>query len=59
MTETTVVIMLPIIIKDASDVETPQNFMDTGNIAPWEKGAIAWRVRTHFHLENKFLADHL
>jgi hypothetical protein len=38
MTETTVAIMLPIIIKDASDVETPKNFMDTGNIAPRDRG---------------------
>lgn len=56
---TTVAIMLPVIVKDASDVDVPEYSLDVENIVQWEEGVIARGVRTHFYLENKFLADHL
>ncbi|EXJ92113.1 hypothetical protein A1O3_00663 [Capronia epimyces CBS 606.96] len=54
-----VAVMLPVIVKDAADGVKPEYDMDVKAVADWADGVQAVGVRTHFYLENKFLADRL
>ena len=55
----TVAILLPVIVVDASDAHEPVYSMDVEKDVPWRDGVKASGVRTHFYLDNKFLADKL
>ena len=56
-----VAIMLPVIVRDTSEAEgvEPEYEMDVAKCADWAKGVEAVGVRTHFYMENKFLAENL
>ncbi|KAK5280557.1 hypothetical protein LTR40_006185 [Exophiala xenobiotica] len=54
-----VAILLPVIVKDAAKGVKPEYEMDVKRCASWQSGVEAVGVRTHFYLENKFLADKL
>ncbi|OAL38040.1 hypothetical protein AYO20_02492 [Fonsecaea nubica] len=58
-TGTKVAILLPIIVKDAAEGVQPIYEMDVNKAARWPQGVQAVGVRTHYYLENKFLAEHL
>ena len=55
----TVAILLPVIIKDATSTTAPEYAMDVTAAAAWAPGVRAVGVRTHFYLDNTFHADHL
>lgn len=46
-----VAIMLPAILKDATETEKPEYSMDVENIVQWADGVQARGVRTHFYIE--------
>ncbi len=48
---TTVAILLPVIVKDATETEAPEYAMDVAAAAPWAKGVDVRGVRTHFYLD--------
>lgn len=50
-TGTKVAVLLPVIVRDASEAETPLYEMDVEAAAEWEEGVDARGVRTHFYLE--------
>ncbi|KIX09638.1 uncharacterized protein Z518_00719 [Rhinocladiella mackenziei CBS 650.93] len=54
-----VAVLLPIIVKDAAEGIKPEYEMDVGKVARWSEGVQAIGVRTHFYLDNKFLAEKL
>ena len=54
-----IAIMLPVIIRDTSEGVEPEYEMDVTKCAAWAEGVQAIGVRTHFYMENKFLAEHL
>lgn len=54
---TKVAILLPVIVKDASEAEAPEYSMEVGNAAEWVEGVDARGVRTHFYLDVS--SDHL
>ncbi|PQE15364.1 Zinc-binding dehydrogenase protein [Rutstroemia sp. NJR-2017a BVV2] len=56
---TKVAILLPVIVKDATDDEAPQYSMDVNSAAPWAEGVEARGVRTHFYLQNEFFKNKL
>lgn len=45
-----VAVLLPVIIKDASETEAPEYGMSVDKSADWADGVIARGVRTHFYL---------
>ena len=53
-----VAIMLPVVVRDASE-GSPEYEMDVSKCADWAEGVEAVGVRTHFYMENEFLAEHL
>ncbi|EXJ94017.1 hypothetical protein A1O1_02410 [Capronia coronata CBS 617.96] len=56
---TRVAILLPVILKDAAEGVKPEYEMDVEKVADWADGVVVSGVRTHFYLDNKFLAEHL
>ena len=46
-----VAVMLPVIVKDATETEAPVYEMDAGKCAKWEDAVDVRGVRTHFYLE--------
>ncbi|KAG0276263.1 hypothetical protein BGZ96_003394 [Linnemannia gamsii] len=56
-----VAVMLPVIVKDASEEEEPVYEMDVSKCLPgkWADGAIVHGVRTHFYLQNEFFKEKL
>ncbi|KAG9255167.1 chaperonin 10-like protein [Emericellopsis atlantica] len=58
---TRVAIMLPMIIRDATEEEEPLYESNPANVLPgeWAEGVILRGVRTHFYLENEFFKDTL
>ncbi|OAQ26849.1 GroES-like protein [Linnemannia elongata AG-77] len=56
-----VAVMLPVIVKDASEEEEPVYEMDVSKCLPgkWADGAIVRGVRTHFYLQNEFFKEKL
>jgi NADPH:quinone reductase-like Zn-dependent oxidoreductase len=53
---TKVAILLPVIVRDASDTEAPEYSMDVQASADWAEGVIAGGVRTHFYLNVRCIA---
>ncbi|CAH0059709.1 unnamed protein product [Clonostachys solani] len=56
-----VAIMLPVIIKDATEDQEPEYEMDVSKVlvGQWAEGVIPRGVRTHFYLQNDFFKEHL
>ena len=48
---TTVAVLLPVIVKAASETEKPEYEMDVEKVVKWADGVIVKGVRTHFYLE--------
>ncbi|KAL6716215.1 hypothetical protein ACLMJK_005781 [Lecanora helva] len=57
--ETTVAVLLPVIVRDASETEAPEYSMNVQSAAQWSSGVIVKGVRTHFWQDNAFLRDNL
>lgn len=56
---TTVAILLPIIVRDASATQAPEYTMDVTTAAPWKQGVRVIGVRTHFWQDNLFFKERL
>jgi len=56
--DTIVAIMLPVIVVPADENQAPEYEMDVGGFG-WKRGVKARGVRTHFYLDDEFLAKHL
>ena len=54
-----VAVLLPIIIRDATDTDEPKYTLDAQAAASWAEGVEVFGVRTHFYLDNSFHAEHL
>jgi len=54
-----VAIVLPVIVRDAGETQTPIYEMDVCAAAEWEEGVEVTGVRTHFYLENAFFKENL
>ncbi|KAF9096260.1 hypothetical protein BGX27_001139 [Mortierella sp. AM989] len=56
-----VAVMLPVIVKDATEEEEPVYEMDVSKCLPgeWADGTIVRGVRTHFYLQNEFFKERL
>ncbi|CAM1507142.1 Fc.00g067830.m01.CDS01 [Cosmosporella sp. VM-42] len=56
-----VAIMLPVIIKDATEETEPEYEMDVSKclVGEWADGVITRGVRTHFYLDNEFFKEKL
>ena len=54
-----VAVLLPVIVRDATEDEAPEYLMDVAQSAEWAEGVETAGVRTHFYLENEFHAEHL
>jgi NADPH:quinone reductase-like Zn-dependent oxidoreductase len=48
---TIVAVMLPVILKDATQTEAPEYEMDVSKVLAWPEGVQAIGVRTHFYLQ--------
>jgi NADPH:quinone reductase-like Zn-dependent oxidoreductase len=46
-----VAVLLPVIVRDASETEAPEYAMDAQSVAPWKPGVVVRGVRTHSYLE--------
>ena len=56
---TTVAVLLPVIVRDASETEAPEYAMDVETAAKWKEGVVVKGVRTHFYQDNVFFRDQL
>ncbi|CZR62473.1 related to Zn-dependent oxidoreductases [Phialocephala subalpina] len=54
-----VAVLLPVIIKDASETEAPEYGMSVEDSANWAEGVVSRGVRTHFYLKNGLFKDKL
>ncbi|KAK1981814.1 zinc-binding dehydrogenase [Colletotrichum cereale] len=54
---TKVAVMLPVVIKDPTEIEAPIYQMTEPAEGQWKDGVIVKGVRTHFYLKNKFFKD--
>lgn len=54
-----IAILLPVIVRDAGPGVQPMYEMDVEKSADWKQGVVPVGVRTHFWLDNKFLAENL
>ena len=54
-----VAILLPVIVRDASETEAPEYAMDVESAAEWKQGVVVKGVRTHFYQDNAFFRDNL
>ena len=48
---TVVAVMLPVVVRDATDDTEPEYLMEVGDAVKWKDGVDARGVRTHFYLE--------
>ncbi|XXG96865.1 hypothetical protein Hte_003156 [Hypoxylon texense] len=55
----TVAVMLPIILKHATDEEPPEYAMDAQSSAQWAEGTVVRGVRTHFYWQNEMFKEKL
>ena len=46
-----VAVLLPVIVKDASETEAPLYEMDASKSVSWQEGVEVKGVRTHFYLQ--------
>ncbi|KAI5926486.1 GroES-like protein [Camillea tinctor] len=56
---TTVAVMLPVILKHASDTDAPEYSMDASTSASWVDGVNVRGVRTHFYWKNEMFREKL
>ncbi|KAI0379670.1 GroES-like protein [Hypomontagnella monticulosa] len=56
---TTVAIMMPVILKHATDEETPEYSMDASTSAQWAEGVTVRGVRTYFYYRNELFKEKL
>ncbi|KAI1439526.1 GroES-like protein [Annulohypoxylon stygium] len=56
---TTVAIMLPVIVKHATEEEAPEYSMDASTSARWAEGVNVRGVRTHFYWKNDLFKEKL
>ena len=56
---TIVAVLLPVIVRDASEVEAPEYAMDVEAAADWREGVVVRGVRTHFYQDNPLFKEHL
>ncbi|KAK4692377.1 hypothetical protein P7C71_g4812, partial [Lecanoromycetidae sp. Uapishka_2] len=56
---TKIAVLLPVIVRDASETEAPEYAMDVESAADWQDGVEVRGVRTHFYQENAFFKEHL
>ncbi len=54
----TVAVLLPVIIKDATRDEAPEYGLDAASAAPWKDGVDVRGVRTHFYLDVSLHPSH-
>ncbi|KAL8940512.1 MAG: hypothetical protein Q9211_002241 [Gyalolechia sp. 1 TL-2023] len=54
-----VAIMLPVVIRDAADDVEPEYELDVAEVVRWRAGVEVRGVRTHFYLDDPFLASYL
>ncbi|KAF2743712.1 GroES-like protein [Sporormia fimetaria CBS 119925] len=54
-----VAILLPVIVRDATETQHPEYAMDVMEVVEWEDGVDARGVRTHFYMDNVFRKWHL
>ncbi|KIV86439.1 hypothetical protein PV11_02051 [Exophiala sideris] len=54
-----VAVLLPVVVKDAAIGVKPEYSLVVEECADWQSGVEARGVRTHFYLDNKFLAEKL
>ncbi|KAH6614318.1 chaperonin 10-like protein [Boeremia exigua] len=54
-----VAVLLPIIVRDSTETESPIYEMDVEKVADWQAGVDARGVRTHFYPNNEFFKHHL
>lgn len=47
----TIAVLLPVIVKDSSDIDAPEYSFNAGVAAPWAEGVLVRGVRTHFYPE--------
>jgi len=52
---TKVAVLLPVIVRDASETEAPKYTMDVGAAADWKEGVKVKGVRTYFYLKEYVL----
>jgi len=50
-----VAVLLPVIVRDATETEAPEYAMDVRASAAWKEGVDTRGVRTHFYLEVSLL----
>ncbi|TGJ79764.1 hypothetical protein E0Z10_g9007 [Xylaria hypoxylon] len=55
----TVAVMLPVIVKHASDETVPEYSMDAGDSVAWATGVNVTGVRTHFYWKNEMFREKL
>ncbi|KAK1724449.1 zinc-binding dehydrogenase [Colletotrichum acutatum] len=54
---TKVAVMLPVVIKDPTEIEAPVYQMTEPAEGQWKEGVVVKGVRTHFYLKNKLFKD--
>jgi hypothetical protein len=52
-----VAVLLPVVVKDASETEAPEYELDAEKSADWAEGVIVRGVRTHFYLNVSMLPE--
>ncbi|TVY14597.1 Dehydrogenase azaJ [Lachnellula arida] len=55
----TVAVLLPVIVRDATEGQAPEYSMDAGGAVAWKAGVEVRGVRTHFYLDNEFFKQKL
>ncbi|MCJ1280602.1 hypothetical protein MMC21_008431 [Puttea exsequens] len=56
---TKVAVLLPVIVRDASETEAPEYTMDVEAAADWKEDVVVKGVRTHFYQNNTFFKEQL
>ncbi|TVY89685.1 Dehydrogenase [Lachnellula willkommii] len=55
----TVAVLLPVIVRDATEGQAPLYSLDAGGAVAWKAGVEVRGVRTHFYLDNEFFKQKL
>jgi len=56
---TKIAVLLPVVLKDATEDEAPEYSMDVQSQAQWAEGVEVRGVRTHFYAKNDFFRENL
>jgi len=54
-----VAILLPVVVKQATEEDVPEYSMDVENAAAWSSGVLVHGVRAHHYLDNPWFKEHL